>query len=153
MKKCEFDEIKDFVNTISKTLGITVNYYSIENSSMDKELTKVVAESNLKCVFMGETSNKETKVYSMTTGKYPTMLRVRPILNWKYKEIWEFFKKYKCQYCSLYEKGYTSLGTKDDTIPNPLLLIESTGEYLPAYMLIDESKERIGRVSKATTKL
>eukprot|EP00826_Nyctotherus_ovalis_P031459 TRINITY_DN2514_c0_g1_i16.p1 TRINITY_DN2514_c0_g1~~TRINITY_DN2514_c0_g1_i16.p1 ORF type:complete len:136 (-),score=23.12 TRINITY_DN2514_c0_g1_i16:61-468(-) len=104
---------------------------------------------------MGETSNdkSEKKVYAMTTGKYPTMLRINPILNWKFGEVWNFFKSYKCQYCSLYDKGYTSIGTKDNTLPNPVLLVEATGEYLPAYMLMDESKERAGRITKPLPKL
>lgn len=45
---------------------------------------------------------------------------------------------------------YTSLGSTNNTHPNPFLLRPRTAEgdeaaYDPAYMLTDESKERAGR--------
>lgn len=46
---------------------------------------------------------------------------------------------------------YTSLGSTNNTHPNPYLLRSRTNDgneeptYFPAYMLSDESKERAGR--------
>ncbi len=88
----------------------------------------------------------------MTTGKYPRMCRVCPVIDWKYSDVWQFFSEFKCKYCSLYDQGYTSLGGLEDTVPNPALLIAEKGTYLPAYMLIDETKERDGRYAKPKSK-
>lgn len=48
-------------------------------------------------------------------------------------------------YCSLYDDGYTSLGGTDDTLPNPALRAQKEGEFRPAYELMDDDEERLGR--------
>ena len=139
--------------------------FNLESAKMEEVLAHIVTESNLKCAFIGERSGDrsissyllqgldEKKIFAMTTGKYPKMCRVHPIIDWKYSDVWQFLLDYKCKYCELYDKGYTSIGTMDDTVPNPSLLIEPKGTYLPAYMLIDESKERDGRHKKPVPSL
>jgi FAD synthetase len=51
-------------------------------------------------------------------------------------------------YCNLYDQGYTSLGGRLDTHPNPALrIVNDAGEveYRPAYELVGEQAERLGR--------
>jgi len=60
-------------------------------------------------------------------------------------DIWKFIKSYNVPYCELYDRGYTSLGSTIDTVPNPSLNTEHG--YKPAYELQDGSKERDGRLS------
>lgn len=70
-------------------------------------------------------------------------------MNRKYNEIWKFLREFNLPYCSLYDLGYTSLGSTLDTLPNPYLRnLQSTSEikYYPAYMLCDYRQERAGRV-------
>ncbi|EMG49687.1 Fad synthetase, putative [Candida maltosa Xu316] len=93
----------------------------------------------------GETLSYE----QMTDHNWPKFLRIHPILHWNYVDIWDFLIGCNVKYCDMYDRGYTSLGGVDTTIPNPLLKLP-TGKYLPAYMLkhnADES-ERLGRVKK-----
>jgi len=85
----------------------------------------------------------------------PPFMRVNPILNWSYGHIWHFLRFYKLPYCSLYDDGYTSLGTIQDTYPCPALKKVDTDttkgegcEYWPAYMLKDWNLERAGRMKK-----
>ena len=40
---------------------------------------------------------------------------------------------------------YTSIGTRANTVPNPLLLDQETGRHLPAHLLQDGHAERLGR--------
>lgn len=70
----------------------------------------------------------------------------------EYGQVWQFLKEFDLPYCSLYDKGYTSLGKTTDTHPNPYLRRNAVyGEeeeehaYWPAYMLADWTKERAGR--------
>jgi FAD synthetase len=79
-------------------------------------------------------------------------MRVFPILDWNYNQVWQFLRKYELPYCSLYDEGYTSLGEMDNSSKNPHLREEredGTVIYRPAYMLDDEEMERESRVSKA----
>nr|GMC79636.1 FAD synthase [Ipomoea batatas] len=79
-------------------------------------------------------------------------MRVNPILDWSYRDVWAFLLTCKVQYCSLYDQGYTSIGSIHDTVPNALLCTaHSTNcneKFRPAYLLSDGRLERAGRVKK-----
>lgn len=73
-------------------------------------------------------------------------MRVNPILDWLYNDVWDFLRLLRVPYCSLYDKGYTSIGNTKNTQPNPALKILGSGKmYLPAYRLKDGALERQGR--------
>ena len=76
-------------------------------------------------------------------------MRINPILPWSYSHVWTFLRSLSLPYPSLYDLGYTSLGSPANTKPNPALAYtdQRTGEtrFRPAYMLEDHSLERKGR--------
>jgi len=74
-------------------------------------------------------------------------MRVNPVLEWTYGDVWQFLRQFELSYCSLYDDGYSSLGKRCDTEPNPALR-RPDGTYAPAYTLTDWSQERAGRISK-----
>lgn len=80
-----------------------------------------------------------------TDNGWPKFLRIHPILNWSYDDIWEYIDYYQIPYCSLYDRGYTSIGSISRTIPNPKLL-KADGSYGYARELHDEAFERSGRL-------
>ncbi|KAG4305495.1 hypothetical protein PORY_001051 [Pneumocystis oryctolagi] len=91
--------------------------------------------------------------FNLTDPGWPSCVRVHPIINWRYSIIWEyvlinklpqFLKGLDINYCTLYDKGYTSIGGTQDTFRNPELQIEQD-EFRPAYELVDDCKERLGR--------
>jgi len=58
----------------------------------------------------------------------------------------QFIRHLNIPYCSLYDLGYTSLGGTTDTHPNPALKTEGQeGKYRPAFELIEDEEERLGR--------
>lgn len=75
-------------------------------------------------------------------------MRVFPVLDWDYCDVWNFLRKLNLCYLSLYDEGYTSLGETNNTIKNPYLMRKEDDKeyYLPAYMLEDGGKERESRV-------
>lgn len=111
-----------------------------------------------------------------TDPGWPEVERVHPILDWNYNDVWDFLRcpifavrqsdaqqfswgaPYGVPYCSLYDEGYTSLGSTFNTFPNPVLDTRKgqpikeeedrfSHRWLPAYRLDDENQERAGRSS------
>ncbi|XP_065644418.1 FAD synthase isoform X2 [Hydra vulgaris] len=102
----------------------------------------------LKAIIMGtrrcDPFSSHLKALSMTDKGWPEFMRVLPLLDWSYGEVWQFLKKFNKPYCKLYDQGYTSLGSSKNTEKNPALLLPN-GEYLSAYNLENEAYERLGR--------
>lgn len=106
-------------------------------------------------VFLGTRSSDFSGKYlsgpcEPTTAGWPSMLRVCPLFHWTFHDVWEYTLTNKVMYCSLYNDGYTSLGSQSTTIKSPALKREN-GEYLPAWMLPTDSAqlERAGRSTMA----
>lgn len=109
--------------------------------------------TNIKSVIVGirhtDPYGAQLQDEQYTDSNWPRFLRIHPILDWKYEEIWDFLVGSDVDYCTLYDEGYTSLGGVNTTVPNPELLIPGgENKYLPAYMLKDnaDALERLGRV-------
>lgn len=86
--------------------------------------------------------------FDETDRGWPKFMRIHPVIDWQYQEIWHFIRLFNIPYCSLYDRGYTSLGGTDDTHPNPALQIsQNAGNagFSPAYELTDGDEERLGR--------
>ncbi|GAA5866764.1 hypothetical protein JCM3774_001793 [Rhodotorula dairenensis] len=85
-----------------------------------------------------------------TDPSWPDFMRVHPILDWSYKDVWDFLRspdltlgagpagtsglgadgrrrKTTLEWCELYDYGYTSLGSTHNTFPNPLLRSTASG--------------------------
>ncbi|EFO64841.1 FAD synthetase, partial [Giardia lamblia P15] len=75
-------------------------------------------------VFMGVRStdpNGKTTIFSHCSPSWPQFMRVCPILYWSYVDVWDFLKRFRIHYCTLYDQGYTSLGSATHTIKHPTL--------------------------------
>ena len=103
-------------------------------------------------VFMGtrrsDPNSAALKDFCPTYSDWPSYMRVNPILDWSYSDIWMFVRQLSLPYCVLYDRGYTSLGSIENTHPNPQLKrVDENGivSYRPAYQLSDQDSERAGR--------
>lgn len=88
--------------------------------------------------------------FQRTDPDWPDFMRVNPILDWSYRDVWDYLVKLEVPYCRLYDDGYTSIGSTKNTVLNPRLKrLDDSGQpfYLPAFSLEDPSDERSGRIS------
>ena len=106
------------------------------------------------------------RVHPVIDWHYVNIWTVRPIPDVMLKQnahhIRQFIRQLNIPYCVLYDRGYTSLGGTTDTHPNPALARQpstnqvpkvnsngtngaSTPKFRPAYELVDDYEERLGR--------
>lgn len=92
--------------------------------------------------------------FDRTDHGWPDFMRIHPVIDWHYADIWTFIREMGVEYCELYDQGYTSLGGTNDTHPNPALAVRQVDDhgtvgketrFRPAYELIDDEEERLGR--------
>ncbi|TXT06057.1 hypothetical protein VHUM_03530 [Vanrija humicola] len=105
-----------------------------------------VGGSDVRAILLGTRQgdpNGKVAVLAPTDPSWPQVLRVHPVLDWSYDDIWSFLRELDVDYCSLYDEGYTSLGSTTNTLPNPYL--KTSAGYDPAWKLQDGSQERAGR--------
>ncbi len=67
----------------------------------------------------------------------PPHTRIRPILHFTEKDLWDTYAAFKIPYCPLYEQGYRSLGAKTST--------EKQSDVPAWEQDIENSEERSGR--------
>jgi len=152
----EFQELRHFLLDICWKYNVQLKELG---GSMKAGLVSLKEESpHVKAVFMGSRSTdphgKFMKSNCQWTDKdWPQFYRVCPIFDWTYGEIWTAIRGLCIPYCVLYDRGYTSLGDRSKTRPNPALKIEGQDTYRPAYCLYEGSKEREGRSDSPSHKI
>ncbi|XP_026477938.1 FAD synthase-like [Ctenocephalides felis] len=146
-----FPEIESFVTECKNLYPINLITFDSSLKLALKDLT--VSKPQLKASFMGSRRTDphcgKMEAIQMTDPGWPKLLRVNPLLDWDLSDIWDYIITNKVPYCSLYDQGYTSLGSRSNTVPNPhLKYITTDGQikYHPAYMMKDYEYERDGRL-------
>lgn len=146
-----FPEIKRFVDECNDFYDIDL--IKCKGECAKTALKQVLAEMpQIKAVFMGSRRSdpkcKDAVLMQPTDPDWPPLMRIYPLLDWTYNDVWLHIFMFKVPFCLLYEFGYTSIGNRLDTIPNPYLRRGAgcSEDYYPAYMLGHSSLERAGRV-------
>jgi len=153
MNSFPFTEIDEYIKEANELYDLDI----VTISEPMKEALKLFIDSKpgLKAISVGVRStdpySEHLQPFTPTDKGWPDFMRILPILNWDYNDIWNFLLRLNVPYCCLYEQGYTSLGGTNNTIKNPALKIETDGDeekYEPAYKLKNSSLERMGRIRK-----
>lgn len=153
-----FPEINSFTYDIASKYVLQLD---IIRSDFKSGLETLLNAKPIRAIFLGVRIGDPTAVgqeqFSPSSPGWPPFMRVNPILDWSYRDVWAFILTCKVQYCSLYDQGYTSIGSIHDTVPNALLCISDSfnnkEKFKPAYMLSDGRLERAGRVKKIASSI
>ncbi|KAK1246908.1 hypothetical protein MKX08_000710 [Trichoderma sp. CBMAI-0020] len=143
-----FAEVDDFVETSSAMYHLDVARFTLP---MKKGLEVFKAQNpGVRAIFVGtrrtDPHGEKLKHFDPTDAGWPDFMRIHPVIDWHYTEIWAFTRHLDIPYCCLYDQGYTSLGGRRDTLPNPRLKKQGDErDFRPAYELIEDDEERLGR--------
>ena len=155
--KDEFPEVLQLLKETVDNFELDMVAFSQDNFSFASGLQVLVNNSSLCLAFVLGTRTSDPNAkgqgqFSPSSDWMPPFMRVNPVLDWSYGHVWHFLRKFNLPYCSLYDDGYTSLGSVHDTLPCPALEKPNQDGFWPAYMLSDWSQERAGRLDKKNTK-
>lgn len=154
----QFPEVEEFVEqAISR---YSLDPIQISGLGIKESLCQLKhSHPQFKAIMMGtrhtDPYSAELTAFTPTDSSWPDYMRINCFLDWSYMEVWMFLRMMAVPYCSLYDRGYSSLDGMDDTHPNSHLAVSIatvvggkpgvTRSYLPAYMLANEEHERAGR--------
>ncbi|QIW99701.1 hypothetical protein AMS68_005219 [Peltaster fructicola] len=143
-----FKEVDDFVDESAQAYCLDLARYA---KSMKEAFSDYLADhTKVKAIFVGtrrtDPHGADLKHFDHTDRGWPAFMRVHPVIDWHYAEVWAFIRTLNIPYCSLYDLGYTSLGGTTDTYPNPRLKTDDgVASFKPAYELEEDEEERLGR--------
>ncbi|KAL4972155.1 hypothetical protein BDW66DRAFT_144822 [Aspergillus desertorum] len=146
-----FAEMEEFVNWSKQIYHLDLARYTKNANTTLKSGFEDYLKRNpsVKAIFVGmrrtDPHGANLTWFDRTDSGWPDFMRIHPVIDWRYAEIWAFLRHLRLEYCSLYDMGYTSLGGLSNTHQNPSLWDPVKEDYRPAYELTDDTLERSGR--------
>lgn len=136
-----------FVANSAQTYHLSLDRY---DKPMKEAFAAYLADHpRVRAIFVGtrrtDPHGAQLTHFDPTTDDWPSFMRVHPVIDWHYADIWTFIRELGVEYCELYDQGYTSLGGTEDTQPNPALKRGDAEGFRPAYELVEDDEERLGR--------
>ena len=144
-----FECEQDYVISFAKRENIKIIYCY---SSYVKGLNFIIKKYNIDYIIMGTRKSdiktaEEAEIISNTllhesTKPFPHFMRYYPVFLLSYSDIWMLILSADFPYLNLYDKGYSSIGHKDNTKVNINLYNKNENTYYPAWYLQNEESER-----------
>jgi FAD synthetase len=143
-------EVVSFQKDVSDRVGFVLRELPGQRAGLE-----VLVSEGVRGVIMGTRSTDPAGSYlsgpfTPTSMSWPPCMRICPVLQWTYADVWQFLRGASLPVCCLYERGFTSVGAAHNSHPNPALLVPERDSakdptYLPAWLLTDVTLERAGR--------
>jgi FAD synthetase len=120
----ELEELEAFIADMSRYYRFQLTVIS-GPTMKDCVATLLTRFPRTRAMFMGQRlgdpGSSSLSLISPSDPSWPPLDRVNSILTWSYQQVWQFLLSLRLPFCRLYELGYTSLGARALTVPNPLL--------------------------------
>uniref|UniRef100_A0A060T460 FAD synthase n=1 Tax=Blastobotrys adeninivorans TaxID=409370 RepID=A0A060T460_BLAAD len=157
--RCIYVHVNNSFEEVDKFVDDCKSQYALEVVRLPPPLKEAFdhylgLHENIRAILVGirrtDPYGSKLSYYEKTDHGWPEFMRVHPVLEWHYVEIWDFLLFTEVPYCPLYDQGYTSLGGTKNTCKNPTLeRLDSHGNIIfrPAYELEDDDKERLSRIT------
>lgn len=142
----EFVEMLTFLRESERVWGVTL--LKLQTESLKDGLRDMIDHHGAKAVFLGVRKSDVTCVvcaFQKTSPGWPSCMRVSPIYMWDYHDVWHYIDALSLPVCELYHRGFTSIGNRRNTQPNPALWNSVNGSYRHAKYLENAEDERRGR--------
>jgi FAD synthetase len=116
----DFQQVIDFVHDLDGKHQLHVDYLS--NPGFQAGLIEYLSAHSIKAIVLGtrrgDPNAGDQEYFCPSSEGWPPFMRVNPIIDWTYHDVWAFLKHIGVDWCSLYDQGYTSLGSRFNTAPN-----------------------------------
>ncbi len=141
----DFEEITSFTHHTNEQYKLSM---TVLHGDFKAGLETFLVETSVRAILLGtrrgDPNAPGQETFCPSSKGWPAFMRVNPILEWSYHDVWLFLRCASLPYCSLYDRGYTSVGSVSNTHPNAALARED-GTFAPAHLLPDARLERAGR--------
>lgn len=104
-----FKEMDDFIYESVKRYGLEL--VISDGISMKNALSNLIAQRpRLEAFLLGTRyadlpSSTKLTPFQMTDPGWPQVMRVSPMLQWSYAQVWHFLRNLNVPYCCLYDQG------------------------------------------------
>eukprot|EP01026_Neomeris_dumetosa_P020874 TRINITY_DN18447_c0_g1_i3.p1 TRINITY_DN18447_c0_g1~~TRINITY_DN18447_c0_g1_i3.p1 ORF type:complete len:187 (-),score=20.49 TRINITY_DN18447_c0_g1_i3:53-613(-) len=102
----DFQELDKFVRHTDKSLGLRIRFLK---GGFKEGVEKLVKEDGIQGIFIGtrtgDPNSKGQEFFCPSSSGWPPFMRINPILDWTYRDVWDFLLECELEYCSLYYKG------------------------------------------------
>ena len=111
------------VEEMVRAKGINLFYDSPENRRLCCGIRKVHPLKRILSTLDGwitgirrdQTSTRESASFIEIDEKYNAILKINPLLNWTWEQVWNYIKENNVPYHKLLDKGYPSIGCEPCT--------------------------------------
>ena len=103
----DFPEIDSHLKKVILDIGVEAVH---SNKSFKEGLFGIIKRFTTEAIILGvrrtDPQGADLQPHTQSSGDFPPFMRILPILDWNYGDIWQFIKTFSIPYCVLYEQGY-----------------------------------------------
>ena len=102
----DFEEINAHLKRVIAEIGVQAFHSS---KSFKEGLKTVIDHYGTRAVILGvrrsDPQGANLQPHTPSTPDFPPFMRVLPLLEWTYGDVWEFISVFQISYCSMYDEG------------------------------------------------